>query len=212
MTEESGEAQDEPPARGAAAIAAAIVAGTGDPGLSHYARALDDSDKAKASLAAHVIETVAKERPGLVTPHTERLIRQLGSRHAPVARACASTLPELARVAPARVAKHAAALRTAWDDAGEMGRDGILRTWVALCGASIAYQPRLVDAIQAALEGADPKALARWALLALPVLKGEPHAQAREVVERRLADLPRPAATKLANGLGIKLRASRPPG
>lgn len=211
MNKPSDDTQGEPPARGAVAIAAAIVAGTAEPGLAHYARGLEDPDKTAASLAARVVEAVAKERPGLVTPHVERLIRQLGSPHAPVVRACADTLPELARVTPARVAKHSAALRTAWGGGSDVARDGILRTWVALCSASIAYQARLVGAIEEALESADPKALARWAILALPALKGEPHAQTREVVERRLAELPRPEAHKLADKLGIRLRASRPP-
>jgi hypothetical protein len=47
----------------------------------------------------------------------------------------------------------------------------------------------------------------------LPALKGEPHAQARAVVEQRLSAIPRPQAEKISEFLGIKLRPSRvPPG
>ena len=60
-----------------------------------------------------------------------------------------------------------------------------------------------------ALAGAEPKTLLRWTELVLPALKGEPHAQARAVVEQRLPDVPRPQAEKIAEFLGIRLRRAR---
>ena len=86
-----------------------------------------------------------------------------------------------------------------------------MRTFVALCVASVAYQRRVVEVLEKALTGADPKTLVRWTEIVLPALKGEPHAQARAVVEQRLPEIPRPQAEKIADFLGIKLRPSRAP-
>ena len=68
---------------------------------------------------------------------------------------------------------------------------------------------RQADPRRKALTGAEPKTLLRWTELVLPALKGEPHAQARAVVEQRLNDIPRPQAEKIAEFLGIRLRPSR---
>lgn len=199
-----------PPDGGAEAIARAIVAGTADPGLAHYVRALEDPHESTATQAARIVEAVVRERPALGSPHIERFVRLLGSPHARVARASATVLPEIARLAPAKVAKHAVGFRAAYDRASEGARDAMLRTWAALCGASIAYQARLADGIEHALIGASVKDLPRWAEIALPVLKGEPYAQVRAVVERRLGELPRPAAQKLADRFHIRFRSVRP--
>ena len=61
-----------------------------------------------------------------------------------------------------------------------------------------------------ALREADPKALVRWVELILPALKGEPYAQARSIAESRLnePELPRPVAQRVAELLGVKLRAT----
>lgn len=192
------------------AIADGILAGTAEPGLAHYARSLENAQEGVATLAARVIEEVARRKPDLAAPYVERLARLLTSERARVARACAAVLPEVARVAPAKVAKHAGAFRAAYDGASETARDAMVRTWAALCTASIAYQARLVEGIEHALDGAPPKTLARWAELALPALKGEPYAQARAVVERRLGELPRPVAQKLAERFNIRFRPTRP--
>lgn len=194
----------------AQAIAQAIVGGTAEPGLPHYARALEDPSESTATLAARVIEEVVRLRPDLGAPHIERFARLLTSKQARVARACAAALPEIARVAPAKVAKHVGAFRAAYDGATEATREAMLRTWVTLCSASIAYQARLVDGIEHALAEAPLKNLPGWAELALPALKGEPYAQVRAVVERRLGELPRPIAQKLAERFNIRFRPTRP--
>jgi hypothetical protein len=198
------------PDSGTDAIARAIVAGTAEPGLGHYVRALDDAQEDVAARAARVIEAVVHERPDLGSPHIERLVRLLASGEGRVARACATVLPEIARVAPAKVAKHIGGFQAGYDAASETAREAMLRTWAVLCGASIAYQARLAGGIEHALAGAAVKDLARWAELALPVLKGEPYAQVRAVVERRLGELPRAAAQKLAERFHIRFRPTRP--
>ena len=190
----------------AADIAAELLAGTAEPPLMYYARALEDENAHHASVAARVFEELIAQKPELCAPHIERLVRGLGSVHARVQQAAAAALPVLARVAPAKVARHLERLLSSFNAASEVAKDGMVRTFVALCVASVAYQRRVIDVLEAALTGADPKTLPRWTELVLPALKGEPHAQARAAVERRLNDIPRPQAEKIAEFLGIRLR------
>jgi len=199
-------------------IAEAIIAGSAAgptaaspaPSSSHslatHAVALSDGNKNTTAQAARVFDEIIARKPELAAPHIERLIRMLGSDNARVAQTCASALPELARVAPAKVAKHLPKLATAFEVGTAAARLGIIRTYAALCIASVAYQKRLIDVIEAALSKADAKTLQQWTEIILPALKGEPHAQARAVVVARLEALPRPIAQQIATLLGVKLR------
>lgn len=195
---------------GGAELAAQIVAGTSELGLQHYARALEHENPHTASQAARVVEEVVALKPELVAPHIERLVRLLTSENPRVVQACATSLPLLTRVAPAKVARHLERLRGGYDGATDVAKDGMVRIFVALCIASVAYQKRVIDVLEGALAQTDPKTLQRWTELVLPALKGEPHAQARAVVEQRLPEIPRPQAEKIAEFLGIRLRPSRP--
>jgi hypothetical protein len=125
-----------------------------------------------------------------------------------VAQCCAHCLPALARVAPAKVAKQLKTMQAALPDAPEIAKDGLVRTFVALCVASVTYQKRLIDSFELALRTADAQQLPLWVEHILPALKGEPYAQARSVVEQRLPDpeLPREVAQRIADFLGVKLR------
>jgi hypothetical protein len=189
-----------------AEIAEQIIAGTAEPALPHYARALESDNASAAHQAARVIDEVILRKPELVAPHIERLVRLLTGHDARVVHTSATALPVLARVAPAKVARHLERLREGYDGAIDGAKDGMVRTFVALCIASVAYQKRVIDVLERALDSADPKTLQRWTELVLPALKGEPHAQARTVVEQRLPDLPRPQAEKIAEFLGVRLR------
>jgi hypothetical protein len=194
-----------------AEIAAQIVAGSAEPGLAYYARALEDENPHTAGQAARVLEEVVSLKPELCAPHIERFVRVLMSQSARAVQASATALPLLARVAPAKVARHLEKLRNGFDGATDVGKEGMVRTFVALCLASVAYQRRVVDVLERALSSAEPRTLQRWTELVLPALKGEPHAQARAVVEQRLPEIPRPIAEKIGDFLGIKLRPSRFP-
>lgn len=189
-------------------IAEAIVAGSPEHNLATHANALSDGNKNTTALAAHVLDEIMARKPELAAPHIERIIRLLSSDNTRVAQSCANALPELARVAPAKVAKHLPKLSAAFEAGSEVTQEGVVRTYAALCVASVAYQKRLIELMESALRGAEPKTLQRWTEIILPALKGEPHAQARAVVESRLYDLPRPLAQKIATFLGIKLRAA----
>ena len=151
--------------------------------------------------------------PPRLAPHIEALVTLLGAKAESEARprvvqAAAHTLPLLARVAPAKVAKHLKTLQGMFDGAADAAKDGIVRTFVALCVASVTYQKRLIANFELALRTADAKQLTAWTEHILPALKGEPYAQARTVVEQRLNDvsLPRPVAQRVADLLGVKLR------
>jgi hypothetical protein len=200
-----------PPAQ-AVAIASELVSGTpqpGQPGIDHYVRGLVDPKDSTSILASKVLEEVANQKPELLAPHIERFVSGLGSDRPRVAHCSAHALPILARVAPAKVAKHLATLQASFGSASEIARDGLVRTFVSLCLASVTYQRRLIEVFEQALREADPKALVRWVELILPALKGEPYAQARSIAEARLnePELPRPVAQRVAELLGVKLRA-----
>jgi hypothetical protein len=167
---------------------------------------LADERPATAAQAARVLEEILARKPELLVPLVDRLVPATLGDNARAAALGAAALPHLARLAPARVAKHLGALTDAFAGASPTAQDGLLRTFAALCQASVAYQKRLEPVIDLALGQADPKVLLRWAEIALPALKGEPHARARAVVEQRLGTLPRPVAQKVADYLGIKLR------
>ena len=201
-------ASQRPPAQ-AVTLATELIAGTAQPPLDHYVRGLVDPKESTAILAAKVLEEVANQKPELLAPHIERLVSSLGAERPRVAQCSAHVLPLLARVAPAKVAKHLKTLQTSFGAASEIARDGLVRTFVSLCLASVTYQKRLIEVFEQALREADPKTLVRWVELILPALKGEPYAQARSVAEHRLnePELPRPVAQRVAELLGVKLRA-----
>lgn len=201
-------ASQRPPAL-AAAIAGELVAGTAEPRLDHYIAGLFDAKESASSQAARVLEELINQKPDLLAPHIERFVVALGSDRPRVAQCAAHALPVLARIAPAKVAKHLKTLQGAFETGSETARDGLVRTFVSLCLASVTYQKRLIDVFDRALRTADSKALVRWVDLILPALKGEPYAQARTVAEHRLnePELPRPVAQRIADLLGVKLRA-----
>jgi hypothetical protein len=185
------------------------VAGTSPSSVEQYFEALlQPAQLAASQQAARVIDAVVQVKPELLTPHIDVLVKQLCSSHTHVAQCCAHALPVLARVVPAKVAKHLKVMQAALPDAPAVAKDGLVRTFVALCVASVTYQKRLIDSFELALRTAGPDQLPSWAGHILPALKGEPYALARSVVEQRLPDpqLPRDVAQQVADFLGVKLR------
>ena len=193
----------------ALSLANEVVSGTSTISVDQYVRNLSDPKDHTAQQAARVVEELANLKPELLAPHIEALVTHLGSATSPRARCGAHCLPLLARVAPAKVAKHLKTLQGMFPAASDIAKDGLVRTFVALCVASVTYQKRLIDNFELALRTADSKQLTPWTEHILPALKGEPYAQARGVVEQRLSDpaLPRPVAQRVADLLGVKLRA-----
>jgi hypothetical protein len=159
-----------------------------------------------------VLEELSNQKPEMLAPHIERFVTSLASDRPRVAQCAAHVLPILARVAPAKVAKHLPTMQASFGTASEIAKDGLVRTFVSLCLASVTYQRRLIEVFEHALRDADQKALVRWVELILPALKGEPYAQARSIAESRLQDpdLPRPIAQRVAELLGVKLRTLPP--
>jgi hypothetical protein len=188
----------------AASLANALVNGTSATSIEHYVDALAQG----SSEAASVLEALAQVKPELLAPHIEPLVKHLSSQHVSVAQRCAHILPVLARVTPAKVAKQLKAMQASLPDAPAVAKDGLVRTFVALCVASVTYQKRLIDSFEHALRSADAQQLPLWVEHILPALKGEPYAHARSTVEQRLPDpaLPREVAQRVADFLGVKLR------
>lgn len=197
------------PKRGAAADAQKLVEEGSQADFNRWGAMLHDEKPATANKAARVLGEVAATQPAALSPIVERFVRGLLSEHKRVVRASADALPAIASVAPARVAKHLDKLKAAYPKATEPGQDGVVRTFATLCAASVAYQKRLEPTLKQALAGAEPKRLVEWSEAVLPALKGEPHANARAVVEKRLHSIPRAQAQKIADLLGIKLLRRR---
>jgi hypothetical protein len=185
-----------------------LIAGTSGVSLEQYVAQLSDSRDATSQQAAKLLEDLAVAKPELLAPHIEALVTLLGSARPRVAQTAAHVLPVLARVTPAKVAKQLKTMQASFPDASEVAKDGLVRTFIALCVASVTYQKRLIESFELALRTADAKQLPSWVEHILPALKGEPYAQARAVAEARVQDpaLQRPVAERVAGILGIKLR------
>lgn len=194
---------------GAIALAAAILEEDGsEQQIAEQGELLFDARSTTATKAARVIHEIANADAKLVVPIVDKLARGVRSKHKRVVQTSADALPLIARVAPARVARQLEVLKGSFDEASAVGKDGLVRTFAALCTASVAYQKRLEPELTKALELADGKTLLRWCEIVLPALKGEPHARARAVVERRMYQIPRSTAQKIADFLGVRLRHS----
>lgn len=162
--------------------------------------------KAPAAQAARAIDALLERQPEAVVPIIDRFVKAIVLEDKRPAQTAANALPIMARVAPARVARHLPRLKDGFDVASLVGKDGLVRTFAGLCTASVAYQKRLEGVLNKALAEADAKTLPKWTEVVLPALKGEPHARARATVEARLSRIPKIVAQKIADFLGIKLR------
>ena len=174
--------------------------------VAEHALTLHGKSATAAVAAARVLHELVERKPELLVPHAEKFARGLTSKHKRVVQTSADALPAIAKIAPAKVARHLEILKAAYEPGILAARDGLVRTFSALCTASVAYQKRLEPSLTTALEGADAKTLLKWSLIVLPALKGEPHARARSVVEARLYRIPRSIAQQIAEFLKIKLR------
>jgi hypothetical protein len=183
-----------------------IVAGEDPTAIVELGEALASGKKGPAANAARVIDEVLAAKPEAVVPIIDRFVRVIAMQDKRPAQTAAAALPVMARVAPARVARHLPKLKDAFDEATPIGKDGLVRTFAGLCTASVAYQKRLEPVLNKALAEADAKTLQKWTEVVLPALKGEPHARARATVESRLSRIPKAVAQKIADFLGIKLR------
>lgn len=165
------------------------------------------SDKpTTATTSARILDDLLVKKPDLLVGAIDRFVVSVASPNKRTVQTSAAALPVMAKLAPARVARHLPQLTEAFAQTNDVGKDGLVTTFAALCTASVAYQKRLEPVLELALSSADPKTLLRWAEVVLPSLKGEPHARARAVVEGRLPAMARPLAQPIANLLGIKLR------
>jgi hypothetical protein len=177
------------------------------PQIAELGLALLDGTSTRATNAARVLSEIAEIKIEAVVPLVDKFVKSLPSKNKRVVQTAADALPNVARIAPARVARHLEILKTSFAQSSPIGKDGLVRTFAALCTASVAYQKRLEPVLTFALGEADGKVLLRWSQIVLPALKGEPHARARAVVEARLERIPRAYAQQIADFLGIKLRA-----
>ncbi|MEC7520341.1 MAG: hypothetical protein VYE22_10775 [Myxococcota bacterium] len=187
-------------------VASRVLAGDGDKSVGDLGDDLVSGKKSVAAQAGRVLDEIVNQKPEAVVPIIDRYAVVIGKKARRPAQSAAHALPVMARVAPARVARHLPKLKECFDEATDAGKDGLVRTFAGLCTASVAYQKRLEDVLNKALREADAKTLIAWTEVVLPALKGEPHARARATVEGRLDRIPRAHAQKIADFLGIKLR------
>jgi hypothetical protein len=192
---------------GAAAVAEQLITEPdAQQRVAAFGEQLLDARSTTATQAARVLSEVMARKPEMVVGLVDKFVKGLASKNKRVVQTSAEALPMVARVAPARVARHLDALKGSFDGLPEVGKDGLVRTFANLCTASVAYQKRLEPVLTKALQQAQGKTLLAWTETVLPALKGEPHARARAVVEGRLYKIPRAAAQPIADFLGVKLR------
>jgi hypothetical protein len=192
---------------GAAAVARKILTEESPQSqIAEHGETMMDGPRTAATQSARVLSEVLSEKPELVVPLVAKFAKGISSSNKRVVQTSADALPAIARIAPARVARQLDVLKASFEGANEVGKDGLVRTFAALCTASVAYQKRLEPVLTFALKGTDGKTLLAWCQIVLPALKGEPHARARAVVEGRLNLIPREYAQQIADFLGIKLR------
>lgn len=195
---------------GAGDLADRIVEASDTGSVASHAEHLMSDKPTSATAAARVLEELLARKPEMLVPVIDKLVHVVTTGPKRSVQTAAAALPVMARLAPARVARHLPMLTDRFAQSSEVGKDGLVSTFAALCTASVAYQKRLEPVLELALSSADPKTLQRWTEIVLPSLKGEPHARARAVVEERLNVIPRQLAQPIATFLGIKLRpASR---
>ena len=206
------EAAGEKPAKkatggGAAAAAQRILAEENPQSkIAEHGETMMEGPRTAATQSARVLSEIIQEKPELVVPLVAKFAKGISSSNKRVVQTSAEALPAIARIAPARVARQLDVLKASFEEANDVGKDGLVKTFAALCTASVAYQKRLEPVLTLALNGADGKTLFAWTQIVLPALKGEPHARARAVVEGRLNLIPRAYAQQIADFLGIKLR------
>ena len=174
--------------------------------IAEHGETMMEGPRTTATQSARVLSEVIAEKPELVVPLVAKFAKGISSSNKRVVQTSAEALPAIARIAPARVARQLDVLKGSFEEANDVGKDGLVKTFAALCTASVAYQKRLEPVLTLALNGADGKTLLAWSQIVLPALKGEPHARARAVVEGRLDLIPRAYAQQIADFLGIKLR------
>ena len=192
---------------GATAVAQAILAEESPQSkIAEQGELMVEGPRTAATQAARVLSEIIAAKPELVVPLVAKFANSVCSPNKRVVQTSAEALPAIARVAPARVARQLDVLKGSFEEANNVGKDGLVRTFAALCTASVAYQKRLEPVLTLALSGCDGKTLLEWSQIVLPALKGEPHARARAVVEGRLNLIPRSHAQQIADFLGIKLR------
>ena len=203
-SEESGRSTTK--SQAANEIAQRVLAGEDEKSIADLGDDLISGKTSVASQAGRVLDEIVNLKPEAVVSIIDRYAKAVGGPLKRPAQSAAHALPVMARVAPARVARHLPKLKDCFDTATEPGKDGLVRTFAGLCTASVAYQKRLEDVLNKALREADAKTLIAWTEVVLPALKGEPHARARATVEARLDRIPRVHAQRIADFLGIKLR------
>lgn len=194
------------PPGGSGALADEIINDNAVNRVAQLGKELLDDKPTTSTNAARVLSEIIPKKADMMVPLVERFVVAITSENRRVVQTAAEALPEVAKLAPARVAKHLDKLREAFDQTPDIGKDGLVLAFANLCIASVAYQKRLEPILSAALGGAEPKTLVTWTKVVLPALKGEPHANARAVVEKRLYEIPKPQAQEIADFLGIKLR------
>lgn len=165
----------------------------------------------EAVQAAQTLRRLADIDPRRLGGVVSRIAQHLALDHVEVVALAGETLALLAQAVPAKVAKHSDAMVQLWPEATSTGRNAIVRTLIGLCEASVVYQRRLGPHLERALAEADLDTLVTWAADLLPVLKGEPYANARAIAEERLADLPRDEGRAACATVGVSYRG-RPVG
>lgn len=189
---------------GSAARAEAVVAEADHVAIEKYLAAMAGEGPG-ADRAARVLEQVALMDAAMLAGHVPELLSLMYGGRPRVAQAAGIALSELTKTTPAKVGKHLGTLRDHADSGSAEAQAGTFMTLVGLCRASVSYQRRVQDLLENALRKASSDDFLVWARMALPVLKGEPYAELRSLVEARLPTESAKKARDLADELGLDI-------
>lgn len=129
---------------GAAAVARKILADeTPQSKIAEHGETMMEGPRTAATQSARVLSEIIAEKPELVVPLVAKFAKGISSSNKRVVQTSAEALPAIARIAPARVARQLDVLKSSFEEANDVGRDGLVKTFAALCTASVAYQKRL---------------------------------------------------------------------
>ena len=127
-------------AGGAAAIAYKILAEENPQSkIAEQGETMMEGPRTAATQAARVLSEVIAEKPELVVPLVAKFAKGISSSNKRVVQTSAEALPAIARIAPARVARQLDVLRGSFEQANDVGKDGLVRQQVVVTSPASAH-------------------------------------------------------------------------
>ncbi|MBW2191632.1 MAG: hypothetical protein JRG93_19000 [Deltaproteobacteria bacterium] len=140
-TEDDTDATEATPGKkaagGGAVVAAQKILADESPQskIAEHGETMMEGPRTAATQSARVLSEIIAAKSELVVPLVAKFARGISSSNKRVVQASAEALPAIARIAPARVARQLDVLKSSFEEASDVGKDGLVRTFAALCTA-----------------------------------------------------------------------------